>query len=153
MAYLQRLPVDELKVDHSFVLNMTGEDNDAALVRGAIDLGHNLGLIVVAEGVESAEHVAALQRLGCDIAQGYHYARPMPPAELIRWMQRYESVSPRPPLVANTHYGVPPSADPVAATDAAARPVLATLAGITMTAADHDQTSGHGHSRTGARGR
>jgi diguanylate cyclase (GGDEF)-like protein len=77
MAYLRRLPVDELKIDRSFVLGMTTTQQDAVLVRTAIDLGHNLGLTVVAEGVEGAEHVLALQALGCDIAQGYHYARPM----------------------------------------------------------------------------
>ena len=77
MAYLRRLPVDELKIDRSFVLGMTTTQQDAVLVRTAIDLGHNLGLTVVAEGVEGAEHVDALRALGCDIAQGYHYARPM----------------------------------------------------------------------------
>jgi diguanylate cyclase (GGDEF)-like protein len=77
MSYLRRLPVDELKIDRSFVLGMTTTSQDAVLVRTAIDLGHNLGLTVVAEGVEGAEHVAALRELGCDIAQGYHYARPM----------------------------------------------------------------------------
>jgi EAL domain-containing protein (putative c-di-GMP-specific phosphodiesterase class I) len=77
MAYLRRLPVDELKIDRSFVLGMTTTQQDAVLVRTAIDLGHNLGLTVVAEGVEGAEHVAALRELGCDIAQGFHYARPM----------------------------------------------------------------------------
>jgi EAL domain-containing protein (putative c-di-GMP-specific phosphodiesterase class I) len=86
MAYLRRLPVDELKVDRSFVLNMTDNDSDAILVRSAIDLGHNLGLSVVAEGVERADHVDALSELSCDIAQGYHYARPMPPGELETWM-------------------------------------------------------------------
>jgi diguanylate cyclase (GGDEF)-like protein len=86
MAYLRRLPVDELKVDRSFVLNMTSSDNDAILVRSAIDLGHNLGLSVVAEGVEGADHVTALRELGCDIAQGYHFARPMPPADLAEWL-------------------------------------------------------------------
>ena len=77
MAYLRRLPVDELKIDRSFVLGMTTTQQDAVLVRTAIDLGHNLGLTVVAEGVEGVEHVHALRALGCDIAQGYHYARPM----------------------------------------------------------------------------
>jgi len=77
MSYLRRLPVDELKIDRSFVLGMTTTQQDAVLVRTAIDLGHNLGLTVVAEGVEGAEHVHALRALGCDIAQGYHYARPM----------------------------------------------------------------------------
>jgi diguanylate cyclase (GGDEF)-like protein len=86
MAYLKRLPVDELKVDRSFVLNMTSRDNDAILVRSAIDLGHNLGLTVVAEGVEGPAHVAALRELGCDIAQGYHFARPMPADQLPQWL-------------------------------------------------------------------
>jgi diguanylate cyclase (GGDEF)-like protein len=86
MAYLKRLPVDELKVDRSFVLNMTSNDNDAILVRSAIDLGHNLGLAVVAEGVEGADHVAALRDLGCDVAQGYHFARPMPPEQFAQWL-------------------------------------------------------------------
>jgi diguanylate cyclase (GGDEF)-like protein len=93
MAYLGRLPVDELKVDRTFVLSMTGDDSDAVLVRGAIDLGHNLGLTVVAEGVEGDEHVAALRGLGCDIAQGYHYARPMPPAELTHWVRAFPTGS------------------------------------------------------------
>jgi diguanylate cyclase len=95
MAYLKRLPVDELKVDRSFVLNMTTSDNDAVLVRSAIDLGHNLGLTVVAEGVELAEHVAALHGLGCDIAQGYHYARPMPAAEIVPWIREQRPVATR----------------------------------------------------------
>ena len=82
MAYLRRLPVDELKIDRSFVLGMCTTQQDAVLVRTAIDLGHNLGLTVVAEGVEGAEHVDALRVLGCDLAQGYHFARPMLAAEL-----------------------------------------------------------------------
>ncbi|MCV2490213.1 EAL domain-containing protein [Geodermatophilus sp. YIM 151500] len=77
MVHLRRLPVDELKVDRSFVLGMTTSSADAVLVRTAVDLGHNLGLTVVAEGVEDEEHVAALRALGCDLAQGYHFARPM----------------------------------------------------------------------------
>jgi diguanylate cyclase (GGDEF)-like protein len=88
MAYLRRLPVDELKIDRSFVMGMTTDPQDAVLVRTAIDLGHNLGLTVVAEGVEGAEHVAALRELGCDIAQGYHFARPMPADALTELMAR-----------------------------------------------------------------
>jgi diguanylate cyclase (GGDEF)-like protein len=82
MAYLRRLPVDELKIDRSFVLGICSSQQDAVLVRTAIDLGHNLGLTVVAEGVEGEEHVDALRALGCDVAQGFHYARPMPAAQL-----------------------------------------------------------------------
>jgi EAL domain-containing protein (putative c-di-GMP-specific phosphodiesterase class I) len=78
MAYLRQLPVDELKIDRSFVMGLTDSPQDAVLVRTAIDLGHNLGLTVVAEGVEGPDHVAALRELGCDIAQGFHFARPMP---------------------------------------------------------------------------
>jgi EAL domain-containing protein (putative c-di-GMP-specific phosphodiesterase class I) len=73
--------VDELKIDRSFVLGMCTSQQDAVLVRTAIDLDHNLGLPVVAEGVEGEEHVDALRALGCDIAQGFHYARPMPPCQ------------------------------------------------------------------------
>src|SRR4051794_21805455 len=92
MAYLRRLPVDELKVDRSFVLGMTTNSADAVLVRTAIDLGHNLGLTVVAEGVEGVEHVHALRKLGCDIAQGYHYARPMPGPALSELLDRVGTI-------------------------------------------------------------
>jgi diguanylate cyclase len=68
-------------------MHMDADPEDAVLVRGAIELGHNLGMTVVAEGVEGAAHVTALQALGCDIAQGYHYARPMPPADLTAWFR------------------------------------------------------------------
>jgi diguanylate cyclase (GGDEF)-like protein len=88
MAYLRRLPVDELKVDRSFVMRMTDNEHDAVLVRTAIDLGHNLGLTVVAEGVEQAAHVEALRALDCDVAQGYHYARPMPAADITALLGR-----------------------------------------------------------------
>jgi diguanylate cyclase (GGDEF)-like protein len=92
MAYLRRLPVDELKIDRSFVLGMTTTAQDLVLVRTAIDLGHNLGLTVVAEGVEGAEHVAALRDLGCDIAQGYHYARPMAAEQMTELLSRVGTV-------------------------------------------------------------
>jgi diguanylate cyclase (GGDEF)-like protein len=93
MAHLRRLPVDELKIDRSFVLGMTTMQADAVLVRTAIDLGHNLGLTVVAEGVEGLEHVAALRDLGCDVAQGYHYARPMGEADVTALLERSVLVS------------------------------------------------------------
>jgi diguanylate cyclase (GGDEF)-like protein len=92
MAYLRRLPVDELKIDRSFVLGMTTTQHDAVLVRTAIDLGHNLGLTVVAEGVEGVEHVTALRALGCDIAQGYHYARPMAADQLDDLLDRVGTI-------------------------------------------------------------
>jgi diguanylate cyclase (GGDEF)-like protein len=92
MAYLRRLPVDELKIDRSFVLGMTTTQQDAVLVRTAIDLGHNLGLTVVAEGVERAEHVLALRKLGCDIAQGYHFARPMLGEQMTELLERVGTI-------------------------------------------------------------
>ena len=85
MAYLKRLPVDELKVDRSFVMDMQDNDSDAVLVRSAIDLGHNLGLTVVAEGVEDADTLHALDGLGCDVIQGFHLARPMSPEQVDVW--------------------------------------------------------------------
>jgi diguanylate cyclase (GGDEF)-like protein len=92
MAHLRRLPVDELKIDRSFVLGMCTTQQDAVLVRTAIDLGHNLGLTVVAEGVEGEEHVDALRSLGCDIAQGYHFARPMPAAQLSALLEKVGTI-------------------------------------------------------------
>jgi diguanylate cyclase len=88
MAYLKALPVDELKVDRSFVGQMASSTSDAVIVRSTIDLGHNLGLHVVAEGVESEGTWEELKTLGCDTAQGYHLGRPMPATELERWLQQ-----------------------------------------------------------------
>ncbi len=93
MVHLRRLPVDELKIDRSFVLGMTTMPADAVLVRTAIDLGHNLGLTVVAEGVEELEHADALRVLGCDVAQGYHFARPMGEADVTALLERAVLVS------------------------------------------------------------
>jgi diguanylate cyclase (GGDEF)-like protein len=82
LAYLKRLPLDEVKIDRSFVAAMTDDENDAVIVRSTIDLARNLGLEVVAEGVETAEVMQALADLRCDTAQGYYISRPLPAAEL-----------------------------------------------------------------------
>ncbi len=82
LAYLKRLPVDELKIDKSFVMAMERDESDAKIVRSTIDLAHNLGLSVVAEGVENAAVMARLAELHCDEAQGYHMSRPLPAAEM-----------------------------------------------------------------------
>ena len=82
LSYLKRLPVDEVKLDKSFVLNMTSDVDDAAIVRSTIELAHNLGLQLVAEGVEDQETLELLAALGCDLVQGYHLARPMPADKL-----------------------------------------------------------------------
>jgi EAL domain-containing protein (putative c-di-GMP-specific phosphodiesterase class I) len=89
LAYLRVLPVDELKVDRSFMESLgSGERHEAVLVRSVVALGHDLGLTVVAEGVEDERCLSELRRLGCDVAQGYHLARPMTPASLEVWMSR-----------------------------------------------------------------
>ncbi len=85
LAYLRRLPVSELKIDRSFVFGLSGEQGDLAVVRTIIDLGHHLALKVVAEGVEDARTWNLLAEAGCDLAQGYYMARPMPPADFERW--------------------------------------------------------------------
>jgi diguanylate cyclase (GGDEF)-like protein/PAS domain S-box-containing protein len=87
LAYLKKLPVDSIKIDKSFVINMIKNLNDAVIVRSTIELGHNMGLKVVAEGVENQDLWDRLSALGCDEAQGYYMARPMPADELTRWLR------------------------------------------------------------------
>jgi len=86
LSYLKRLPVDEIKIDRSFVMEMKSDNNDAIIVRSTIDLAHNMGLRVVAEGVENAEALGYLGTLGCDMAQGYFISRPVPYEELVSWL-------------------------------------------------------------------
>lgn len=87
LAYIKELPVDELKIDKSFVLNMMENKKDLAIVRATIDLAHNLGLTVVAEGVETEAAMDLLREFGCDIAQGYFISQPLPMDEFNHWMQ------------------------------------------------------------------
>lgn len=91
MAYLKRLPVDVLKIDRVFVMDMVEDASDAAIVRSSVDLAHNLGLSVVAEGVETAEIWNRLDELGCDSLQGYFLARPMPGSQLVTWLETYDA--------------------------------------------------------------
>jgi diguanylate cyclase (GGDEF)-like protein len=86
LAYLKRLPVSEIKVDRSFVMNMDQDEDDATIVRSTIDLGRNLGLDVVAEGVESEAVWERLKALRCTAAQGYYMSRPIPAPELRSWI-------------------------------------------------------------------
>jgi diguanylate cyclase (GGDEF)-like protein/PAS domain S-box-containing protein len=78
LYYPKNMPVDSLKIDRAFITGLGQNPEDTAIVSGTISLGHALGLQVVAEGVESAEQLAALRKLGCDLAQGYHFAKPLP---------------------------------------------------------------------------
>jgi EAL domain-containing protein (putative c-di-GMP-specific phosphodiesterase class I) len=84
LANLKRLPVDVIKIDKSFVMDMAIDASDAAIVRSTIDLAHNLGLRVVAEGVESHQAWTRLTELGCDLAQGFYVSRPLPASDLGR---------------------------------------------------------------------
>ncbi len=90
LGYLRRLPITDLKIDRSFVANMTTSEEDAVIVRSTIDLGRNLGLGVVAEGVEDADVLERLQQLGCDVAQGYLVSRPVPAEELSQWLRELD---------------------------------------------------------------
>lgn len=86
LSYIRRLPVQEIKVDKSFVMGMSKSPDDWVIVSSLIELGHNLGLSVVAEGVEDARTLTALTELGCDVAQGYHMSRPLPADDLVGWL-------------------------------------------------------------------
>ena len=86
LAYIKQLAVNELKIDRAFVAGMEADRKNAAIVRSTIELGHNLGLTVVAEGVETDHELAELRRFGCDAAQGFYFARPMPAASFERWL-------------------------------------------------------------------
>ncbi|MDO9420155.1 MAG: EAL domain-containing protein [Herminiimonas sp.] len=91
LAYLKRLPVNELKIDKSFVMAMDKDESDAKIVRSTIDLAHNLGLTVVAEGVENEALLNKLRELNCDEAQGYFIAKPMPFDEFVEWRTRWNA--------------------------------------------------------------
>ncbi|MET0518498.1 MAG: EAL domain-containing protein, partial [Burkholderiaceae bacterium] len=91
LAYLKRLPVDELKIDKSFVMAMERDLDDAKIVRSTIELAHNLGLTVVAEGVETAKAWKLLETLGCDEGQGFFIGRPMPESQFVAWMQEWDA--------------------------------------------------------------
>jgi EAL domain-containing protein (putative c-di-GMP-specific phosphodiesterase class I) len=88
LSYLKRFPVDRLKVDRSFVEHLGTDTDDAKIVRAIITLGHNLGLKVVAEGVEQVEQVNFLRLNLCDEAQGFHYCRPISSHELAEKLRR-----------------------------------------------------------------
>jgi EAL domain-containing protein (putative c-di-GMP-specific phosphodiesterase class I) len=94
LSYVKKFPVDRLKIDQSFVRNLTSDPNDAAIVRAILTLGHSLNLQVVAEGVETPEQLARLREEGCDEVQGYYFGRPMPARDFIALVAK------EPPLAA-----------------------------------------------------
>jgi diguanylate cyclase (GGDEF)-like protein len=87
LAYLKKMPVHELKIDKSFVTELDRDKDDETIVRSTIELGHNMGLAVVAEGVENDRVAWELERLGCDILQGYHVSKPLPVASFNEWLE------------------------------------------------------------------
>ncbi len=90
LAHLKQLPVHELKIDKSFVLDMNRDKDDATIVKSTIELGHTMGLTVVAEGVEDKDTLTLLSQLGCNFAQGYYMSRPLPVKELEKWLSETE---------------------------------------------------------------
>jgi diguanylate cyclase (GGDEF)-like protein len=96
MAYLKELPVHELKVDQSFVSQMISNNSDAVIVRSTVDLGRNLGLRVIAEGVEDSLTLQQLDVLGCDGVQGFYISRPVLPDDLISWLEHQQAAQPTP---------------------------------------------------------
>jgi EAL domain-containing protein (putative c-di-GMP-specific phosphodiesterase class I) len=91
LAYLKKLPVDELKIDRSFVMNMENNKGDEKIVHSIIELAHNFDLVVVAEGIESQHALDMLTHYGCDFAQGFFIAKPMPGDDLLKWIENYNS--------------------------------------------------------------
>jgi EAL domain-containing protein (putative c-di-GMP-specific phosphodiesterase class I) len=87
LAQLKRLPVDEIKIDKSFILDLSRHTDDAVIVRSTIELGHSLGVKVVAEGVETAESWEMLRQMGCDMAQGFFISAPLPGKEIANWVR------------------------------------------------------------------
>ena len=90
LAYLREMPVSEVKIDKSFVMEMLNKEKDAVIVKATIDLAHNLKLKVVAEGVETEEMVQKLDSLGCDLLQGYWFSKPVPFGEFEQWFMKYK---------------------------------------------------------------
>jgi len=86
LSHLKRLPIEEIKIDRSFVMQMHVDANDFMIVRATVDLGRNLGLRVVAEGVEDLATFDRLAEFGCDEAQGYYISRPLSAVEFTRWL-------------------------------------------------------------------
>jgi EAL domain-containing protein (putative c-di-GMP-specific phosphodiesterase class I) len=96
LSYLKRLPVTAIKIDRSFVMDMAEDGENAVIVRSIVDLAHNLGYRVIAEGVETEEVLNLLISLGCDSAQGYYFSEPITTPAFEAWLKSYHSDSATP---------------------------------------------------------
>jgi EAL domain-containing protein (putative c-di-GMP-specific phosphodiesterase class I) len=91
LAYLRKFPAREIKIDKSFVLDMLTNEDSAIIVKSTIDLAHNIGRLVVAEGVENQDTCILLKRLGCDFLQGFFFSKALPADEFLEWHSKYNS--------------------------------------------------------------
>jgi EAL domain-containing protein (putative c-di-GMP-specific phosphodiesterase class I) len=92
LLVLKTLPIDRLKIDQSFVRDLTSDSGDVAIVEAVLGMSRTLDLKVIAEGVETEAQLSILQQLGCEAGQGYLFSRPLPPAELALWLQRSQQL-------------------------------------------------------------
>jgi EAL domain-containing protein (putative c-di-GMP-specific phosphodiesterase class I) len=92
LAYVKRFPIDVLKIDRSFITDVTTNPTDAAITGAIIDMAHSMDVRVVAEGVETAEQLDFLRQRGCDEIQGYYFARPLPPIEITELLLKRSSL-------------------------------------------------------------
>jgi EAL domain-containing protein (putative c-di-GMP-specific phosphodiesterase class I) len=96
LLYLKRFPVDVLKIDRSFIAGLGQDAEDSTIVRAVVSLAHAMGLQAIAEGVETVEQLNELRVLRCDLAQGFHWSRPLPPQEMEAWLHDYAAGGARP---------------------------------------------------------
>jgi EAL domain-containing protein (putative c-di-GMP-specific phosphodiesterase class I) len=90
LSYLKKFNIDKLKIDQSFIRDLQSDEADQSIVKAIIELGRNLQLTLIAEGVEELEQQTVLQEMGCDEIQGYYFSRPLPEHEFIRFLQEYK---------------------------------------------------------------
>jgi|HubBroStandDraft_2_1064218.scaffolds.fasta_scaffold312252_2 EAL domain-containing protein (putative c-di-GMP-specific phosphodiesterase class I) len=91
MRHFKDIPATELKIDRSFIHDMIGNETDRIMVQNAIEMGHKLGLQVIAEGVETEEQLDFLRSNGCDSAQGFLFCRPIPAEKMVTWLCKHRS--------------------------------------------------------------
>jgi EAL domain-containing protein (putative c-di-GMP-specific phosphodiesterase class I) len=93
MQHLRYIPATEIKIDQTFVRNMQVSNSDRIAVEKTVEIGHELGMKVVAEGVETAEQLEFLREINCDIVQGYYFSKPLAPGALQIWLSKYRSAA------------------------------------------------------------